>query len=81
MTYAHRNGETTPPIETGRYWFRGSIIGLDYEALTTVINVPEDGLLAWCEFDGEGWFQGIFSFNGQWWGPVVAPWEHPEAQS
>lgn len=75
MIYTHRNGETIPPSETGRYWFCGSLIGLRQELLTTVINIDPDGLLAWCDFEGEGWFQEIASFDGQWWGPVAAPWE------
>lgn len=77
MMYTHRNGETIPPTETGRYWFKGLVRSMEYNAITSVINDDEYAgyLAAWYEFCGDGWFESTKAFNGQWWGPVLAPWE------
>lgn len=77
MMYTHRNGETIPPTETGRYWFKGMVRSMQYNAITSVINDDEYAgyLAAWYEFCGDGWFESTKAFNGQWWGPVLAPWE------
>lgn len=72
--YTHRNGETEPPTVEGKYWFRGSIGDVDLDAGITTVALDKTGrLMAWdFHFDMQ---QYMTEFAGQWWGPLVAPWE------
>ena len=64
QTYSHRNGETEPPTVNGWYWY-----------------YHEDDWYGMYHVTGDryelGPISGVLSeeFEGQWWGPVVAPWE------
>ena len=72
MTYAHRNGETEPPTVAGRYWFSGAISGWSTSEMTLVTL---DCAMAWNNRADVESFVDIAEFVGQWWGPVLAPWE------
>lgn len=66
MQYAHRNGESEPPTEPGRYWFRGMFGRHECEDMVEVGT------------DRADWWVGNFALkeaNGQWYGPVTPPWE------
>jgi hypothetical protein len=73
--FSHRNGETEPPTEEGEYWFRGEVGGESYAG-----RVP---VSVWVSFKQKLMAQNPFSyvdvdmynFVGQWWGPIVPPWE------
>ena len=83
MTYSHRNGETEPPTEEGWYWFDGDKCwrGESQRSLKRPVFVEreeEGGSIYWFGADGDaddacadGWLEG------QWWGPIVPPWEQP----
>lgn len=75
ITYTHRNGETTPPTEQGRYWFKGMADGAAVQDLLPVVTDPRQGILAWRPMLDDGWHEKIDRFDGQWWGPVSAPWD------
>lgn len=77
-TYTHRNGEAAAPTLPGQYWFNGTVVGLAYATLTYIMADSDGALLAWYEQADHCWFQHVSSFDGQWWGPVQAPWESPE---
>ena len=76
MIYTHRNGETEAPTMPGKYWFLGVC-----QLRTGEINlqialdlIGSDGrMLAWEERSQDLLTMG--HFTGQWWGPIVAPWE------
>lgn len=76
--YAHRNGETALPTEPGRYWFRGTC-GISEEVANvievTITGGKNGGLMAWSPNWSGGWHEDIEEFSGQWWGPLVPPWE------
>lgn len=74
MTYTHRNGETEAPTVPGKYWLKGSCLSYAIADLIPVI-AEDDHLCAWRPYWGEGWFERMEHFTGQWWGPIVAPWE------
>lgn len=73
MIYVHRNGETEAPTQKGRYWFRGVVDSRQYAELTDVLTYSTP--VAWYETYYDGWYEDVKSFVGQWWGPVLAPWE------
>ena len=79
--YGHRNGETTPPTEPGRYWFKGRRFhkwrdakdGEWIDDAGSLLDRDRDGTI---DPYGGYWPCGDFiDSKGQWWGPVVAPWE------
>jgi len=74
--YSHRNGETEPPTVEGWYWWSGTVVGAYAEKGLVNITVPRDSKIqiwpSWCD----GWL-GAEDMPGQWYGPVVAPWEQP----
>lgn len=74
MTYTHRNGETDAPTVPGNYWFNGQCDG-DIKEMLPVISDWHGGVLAWRPMYGDGWYEKIARFTGQWWGPVNSPWE------
>lgn len=82
--YSHRNGEREKPTEAGVYGyvgtFRDSDDGTYHLSRGTFVNIGD--------WDGrahqEGYCAMLFgqydcypldSFVGQWWGPIVPPWE------
>lgn len=79
--YAHRNGETEPPTEPGAYWFKGDYyygrLGDDRfrRSEQLLLQVEQDeNRFYFDEFaSDEGRTSGHFA--GQWWGPIVPPWE------
>lgn len=75
--YDHRNGEIGPPTKEGRYWFKGNLDAryVDTQYFLTVVD-SADGLLAWHKYYSS--YKDISTFDGYWWGPIVAPWESPE---
>lgn len=75
-TYTHRNGETTPPAEPGKYWFNGraSLWTGEIVLQQAVDAIGRDGrVLVWEERSQE--HLPVAQFTGQWWGPIVPPWE------
>jgi len=73
--YLHRNGETEPPTVDGWYWWSGTVIGAYAEKGLVNITVPRNDANiqiwpSWCD----GWL-GAKDMQGQWYGPIVAPWE------
>ncbi len=74
MTYTHRNGETTAPAVPGQYGVRGHCQGERVKEIIPVI-IENGAVCAWRPMFGDGWFERIEHFSGQWWGPVLAPWE------
>lgn len=77
MAFAHRNGETEAPTTPGRYWFKGAMDGWTRAVFTTVV-ATDKGVMAWNDMSHVDSFTDISQFEGQWWGPVVPPWEQPE---
>ena len=73
--YSHRNGETEPPTVDGWYWWSGTVIGAYAEKGLVNITVPRNDANiqiwpSWCD----GWL-GAKDMQGQWYGPIVPPWE------
>lgn len=79
-TYAHRNGETEPPtaddfIGTGQYWFNGSVKSPEY-GIYKIADIVECYLRhVYNDNTGETLLKS--EHTGQWWGPIVPPWELP----
>lgn len=80
MIYTHRNGEAEAPTVTGLYWFRGKRRhwrgGLTEWTTDTGsllrVHVTTGEMLPY----GSYWTNGkCLQAAGEWWGPVVAPWE------
>lgn len=67
QTYTHRNGETMAPAELGKYWFNG------WYTNTGTSKRIMDTLDLWS--DGRVYGDSIDTYVGQWWGPIVSPWE------
>lgn len=61
------------PDGPGRYWFRGIAGGERYEG-TCLVGVAIAGNLC-AEGPGESLYGDIKDWSGQWWGPIVAPWD------
>jgi hypothetical protein len=76
--YSHRNGETEAPTVAGRYWFKGKIDDRQFEYITAVTHRPTDEWMAWDDAEFIQDYVEIRRFVGQWWGPVVTPWEQGE---
>ena len=72
MTYTHRNGETEAPTRTGLYWFAGLADGRTMRRITEV-QADSGETLAWNDICRS--FREIEEFVGEWWGPLVPPWE------
>jgi hypothetical protein len=77
MTYTHRNGESAPPTQTGRYWFNGvitsergvyHIANISYFATTNMAYG-----MTYNDVTGE--MLENKNYVGRWWGPVTPPWE------
>ena len=79
-TYSHRNGETEPPTIVGWYWFRGNVLSsyrgeVPYSGSVTILDsVYEDRGLCVISTN-ESPTSNIEKWQGQWYGPIVAPWE------
>ena len=73
MKYDHRNGETEPPTIAGWYWWGGTVVGAYTEKGLVNITVSRDGIQIWPSWC-DGWL-GIEDMPGDWWGPVMPPWE------
>lgn len=68
MNYTHRNGETDAPTVDGAYWFDGfrtQPSGNRIHVMDILKRI--DGVIE--RHDAPA------SWDGQWWGPIVAPWE------
>lgn len=73
--YIHRNGQKEPPTIDGFYWFLGSRNGRHWHYMfiytgeafpdckTTVTAIDDEWEIPFGELDG------------QWWGPIVPPWD------
>jgi hypothetical protein len=74
MTYTHRNGETEPPQVAGWYWFTGVFAGNErYVGSVTVARSFAGNL---CVIgSSESISLELQFWAGQWWGPIVPPWE------
>lgn len=79
QTYSHRNGETEPPTVEGTYWFRGKIHHRDYAHDVAGLKVVSEH---WRYEGHEHWLveseeceDRLKDAEGQWWGPVEAPWQ------
>lgn len=72
--YSHRNGESVPPTIEGLYWFKGTINRYgdpqDIADLKTVEFRNGTGIIVNEEGD-----DFLFEAQGQWYGPIVPPWE------
>lgn len=77
--YSHRNGETELPTEAGRYWFQGIAGGERYEGTNLVGEALAGNLCA--EGPGESLYDDVKNWTGQWWGPIVAPWDSQPSPS
>lgn len=76
MVYTHRNGETEAPTVPGKYWFDGSAILWTGEIkLRQALDAigRDSRILVWEERSLE--HLPVAQFSGQWFGPIVAPWE------
>ena len=65
--FSHRNGETTPPTVDGWFFYNGG--HTEYSGLYQITR-PHWSL-------GNLHGQRLETFEGQWWGPIVAPWDTP----
>lgn len=82
--YSHRNGETEAPTADGAYWFRGKRFhrwntpadsGDWHDDTGSLLNCRDGDV----EPYGGYWTCGrCTATDGQWWGPVLAPWEQGE---
>lgn len=78
MSYTHRNGEEEAPTVMGIYWFKGHSSGLEKtQDVYRFQRYPETG--DWVCIDT---FESDYAYRpheleGQWWGPIVPPWETP----
>lgn len=71
--YSHRTGETEPPVIEGYYWLDGTLDNnTPFRGIVTVKAHDEHPLLYPVGYDG--WFHPD-ELRGQWWGPIVPPWE------
>lgn len=76
--YSHRNGETEPPIDIGWYWFCGVVAGQGrYEGSATVMRTIAGNL--YCIGSEETYSHDLADWVGQWYGPVVPPWEQRQS--
>lgn len=82
----HRNGETQLPTVPGAYWFRGRRFHNWSDAQSgewftdggSLLSVDSGGNIVPY---GSYWTCGnCVSAEGQWWGPVMAPWEIKNAE-
>lgn len=77
MAYSHRNGETETPTLPGLYWFQGTRThGRNHAearrvSFADMVTVDEDGAVN----PNEYLTSRVLTWDGQWWGPVQAPWE------
>jgi len=69
--YAHRNGETDAPTADGFYWYLDN----DTEYQYGVVNIVDGYVFGSLSKSDDGYLE---LFEGQWWGPVVPPWELDE---
>jgi hypothetical protein len=77
MTYAHRNGETGTPTDPGKYWFNGFLsnyAGTRYH----IMDIVEFDDSQWVYTDMLGTSSPKEEYSGQWWGPLVSPWQCPD---
>ena len=76
ILYSHRNGETEPPRGIGLYWFRGKIHHPDfYHTVADSIELGNRYTTGEIYYDGEECGHVMSDFEGEWWGPIVAPWD------
>jgi hypothetical protein len=74
MTYTHRNGETEPPTEPGRYWFNGVVWSSDRLGTYNILGIVEClATMTYNDVTGEA--LPSRDHAGQWWGPMTPPWE------
>lgn len=70
--YAHRNGETEAPTVPGKYWFLGQRIHgdvvIEERCAVDLIDGEINPFAYYTTSADPVWV-------GQWWGPVVPPWE------
>ena len=78
--YTHRNGDLEAPTVVGQYWFRGTFFGgtnnFDVAGQVGVIAADNFGLMAFCPLE---YYEDIESFSGEWWWPIVPPWQEEQA--
>lgn len=83
MTYTHRNGETEPPTIPGDFWYKGKLHHRGHTDESRNYHHDCGGMFHiyphWhtnklC-IDGEECIHYMEDAEGQWWGPVVPPWD------
>lgn len=72
--YVHRNGETEPPTVAGRYWFNGHRTKQNGNRVR-VMDLVEVNVYCGVYNDTDGETDAFASYVGQWWGPVIPPWD------
>lgn len=79
MTYTHRNGEAESPTVPGQYWFRGYREN-DAKRFDEQKIVLVDKFLDEIRIDPHEYWtcQEPKKWAGEWWGPIVPPWEVAE---
>jgi len=71
---SHRNGERELPVEDGRYWFDGKEDDKPYRGMVHAkaqweeMDYWSDTMLGWNRISSS-------TYEGQWFGPIVPPWE------
>jgi hypothetical protein len=80
--FSHRNGETDEPTVAGYYWFVGKLHHAGYfhvvKDLIEIIGAyPTNELI----YDGEECRHVMGDFEGEWYGPIVPPWDAPPVQA
>lgn len=73
--YAHRNGETENPTTPGFYWFDGLRVNISGNKLWVrdLLEIDDNGYI-----DPQGSGLPVAAWDGEWWGPIVPPWEQSE---
>lgn len=81
MTYSHRNGETELPTEEGRFWLKGNVVvrqivdeHIQYASLVSIYKRSGWRVI----LEDYGSRTNLKKCDGQWWGPIVPPWDELE---
>lgn len=79
QAYTHRNGERDAPTVEGIYWFKGKIHHRDYAHDAAGLKSVSEH---WRYEGHENWLveseeseHPLKDAEGQWWGPIEAPWQ------
>lgn len=75
MTYSHRNGETELPTVAGWFWLKGGITDDWQEEMFVLVRKERSKKVEWRAYTVAWEPLLLAELQGQWWGPVQAPWE------